>query len=316
MVKYSLSVILIVGLFLLSCSSEEPENPNQIIIDGSSTVFPISESIAEEFRKKHPGIEVSVAISGTGGGFQKFIQTDIDILNASREIQESENESAEKNDIEHVQLQIGYDGLAVVVNSENDWVDYLTVDELEEIWEPSSQNSITTWNDIREEWPEEELHLYAPGVASGTYDFFTEVIIGESGSSRGDFTSSEDDNTLVQGVGSDQYALGFFGMAYFKENQEQLKLVGIDEGAGESVKPTVETVSSGDYSPLSRPLFIYITREAAQDENVQMFVDFYLERVPQIIEDVGYVSMPDSAYQQQREKFEAFISEMDTTAVN
>lgn len=308
MVKNCLLFIIAI-FFGISCSSEKPDKTGASIqIDGSSTVFPITEAVAEEFRSKHPNIEVTVSVSGTGGGFQKFLKRNIDINNASREIEDKEIKIGEKDNLDYAQLTIGYDGLAVVVHPKNDWAEYLTVDELEKIWKPTAQNSITHWSDVRKEWPEKELNLYAPGIASGTYDFFTEVVVGESGKSRGDFTSSEDDNVLVQGVASDPNSLGFFGFAYYKEDQQQLKLLGIDDGAGEPVKPSVKTISNGEYTPFTRPLFIYVHREAAQKEAVQQFVNFYLERAPEIVAQVGYVPLPDSAYQEQKKKFEAFTS--------
>jgi phosphate transport system substrate-binding protein len=209
---------------------------------------------------------------------------------------------------------VAFDGLAVVVNPENDWVDYFTVQELKKIWEPDAQNNLTKWSQIRDDWPEEEIHLYGPGVASGTYDYFTEVIVGESGSSRGDFTASEDDNVLVQGVATDKYALGFFGLAYYEENAEKLKLVGVKAGDNEVVEPSLQTVSNGTYSPLSRPLFIYVSQEATQKENVQKFLNFYLNNAPQLAREIGYVPMPDSLYQVQKEKFEDFYSSADSSA--
>lgn len=307
------------GLLLASCGSgggNEDQLSGEIQIDGSSTVYPISEAVAEEFRREAPDVRVTVGVSGTGGGFQKFLRGDIDINNASREIQPSEIKTAEKNGIEYVRLSVAYDGLAVLIHPENDWVDYFTVEELKTIWEPEAQGEITHWSDVREEWPDEELHLFGPGVASGTYDYFTEAIVGESGSSRGDFTASEDDNVLVQGVSTDQYALGFFGLAYYAENKEKLKLAGVQNGSGEVVEPTMQTVSDGTYEPLSRPLFIYIRKEAAQQENVQQFVHFYLNNAPMLAEQIGYIAMPDSVYEVQRKKFEAFTAQTDSVPAN
>jgi phosphate transport system substrate-binding protein len=295
------------GLLLLLSACSQQDSANEIQIDGSSTVYPITEAVAEEFRQVAPDIRVTVGVSGTGGGFQKFIRGDIDINNASREIQSSEIELAKKQGVDYVQLAVAYDGLAVVVNPNNNWVDYFTVEELKKIWEPEAQGVVTQWSDIREGWPNEELHLFGPGVASGTYDYFTEAIVGKSGSSRGDFTASEDDNVLVQGVSTDRYALGFFGLAYYEENQNDLKLVAVDNGKGEPVKPSMETVSNGTYAPLSRPIFIYVSKEAALKEPVQRFVTFYLENASKLVKQIGYVPMPDSAYQNQLEKFQAFV---------
>lgn len=306
-------VLLLCGFFIYSCGSDDPSN--EIQIDGSSTVYPITEAVAEEFRKNLSGIRVTVGLSGTGGGFQKFLRGETDINNASREISPDEIELAKKNNVDYLQLSVAYDGIAVVVHPENDWVDYLTVQELKKIWEPESQGEVTHWNDIREEWPDEELHLFGPGVASGTFDYFTEAIVGESGSSRGDFTASEDDNVLVQGVSTDDGAIGFFGLAYYEENQDKLRLVPIKDGEGEPVEPSMETVSNNTYTPLSRPLFIYVREEAAKRQSIQDFVNFYLDNAPELARQIGYVPMPDSAYQAEKEKFKEFYSEAeaDTT---
>jgi len=201
-----IALAIFMGLFLSSCSGNKSEDSlsGEVQIDGSSTVFPITEAVAEEFRSEAPNVRVTVGVSGTGGGFQKFIRGDIDINDASREIKESEIQEAEESDVDYIRLSVAYDGLAVVVNPENDWVEHFTVEELKKIWEPAAQGTVTRWNQIHDDWPDEEFHLYGPGVASGTYDYFTEAIVGESGSSRGDFTASEDDNVLVQGIATDK----------------------------------------------------------------------------------------------------------------
>jgi phosphate transport system substrate-binding protein len=276
-------------------------------------VYPLTEAVAEEYRNEAPEVRVTVGRSGTGGGFQKFIRGDIDINNASREIQQSEAEVAEKNGIEYIELSVAFDGLSVVVHPENDWVDYVTVEELKKIWEPDAQGNITHWNDVRDEWPEEPLNLYGPGTASGTYDYFTEAIVGESGASRGDFTASEDDNVLVQGVSTDQNELGFFGLAYYEENSDKRKLVPVKDGDKDPVAPTVEDVAQNNYTPLSRPLFIYVTQEAAERPTSQDFVNFYLDNASNVAGSVGYVAMPDSLYAIEKEKFKAFYSQSDTT---
>lgn len=312
MVNKLFALFLFSSLFLISCGSGGPSK--EIQIDGSSTVFPITEAVAEEYRAEAPNTRVTVGLSGTGGGFQKFLRGEIDINNASRKITEGEKERAKKNGIEYVRLSVAYDGLAVVVHPENDWVDYMTVEELKKIWRPEAQGKINQWNDVRKEWPNKPLHLYGAGIASGTYDYFTEVIVGKSGSSRGDFTASEDDNVLVQGVSTDKYALGFFGLAYYEENQDKLKLVPIDNGEGPPVKPTAETVSKNTYAPLSRPLYIYVRKSAAQREHVQKFVNFYLNNAPKLARQVGYVAMPDSVYKAQKQKFKAFYTSSDSTA--
>ena len=293
--KY-LAILLISGIVLASCGSggnSENQLGGEIKIDGSSTVFPITEAVAEE-----------------------FLRGETDINDASRKIKPSEVSKAKEKNVDYVRLSVAYDGLAVLVNPKNDWVDHFTVQELKKIWEPSAQGKITHWNDIRSEWPDEELHLFGPGVASGTYDYFTEAIVGESGASRGDFTASEDDNILVQGVSTDKYALGFFGLAFYKENKEKLKLVGVKNSSGDIVKPTMETVSNGTYEPLSRPLFIYVSEQAAQEKNVQKFVHFYLNNAPKLAEQIGYIAMPDSVYQAQIDKFEEFVSSVDSVSSN
>jgi phosphate transport system substrate-binding protein len=312
--KKLLALVLFSGLFMYSCGSGG--SSQEIKIDGSSTVFPITEAVAEEFRSEAPNVRVTVGLSGTGGGFQKFLRGETDINDASREITPGEMETAKKNGIEYVRLSVAYDGLAVVAHPDNDWVDEITVEELKTIWEPSAQGEIMQWSDVREEWPNRPLTLFGPGTASGTYDYFTEAIVGQSGSSRGDFTASEDDNVLVQGVSTDETALGFFGLAYFEENQGKLKLVPVKDGDKDPVKPSMETVSEGTYTPLSRPLFIYIRKKAAQRESVQKFVNFYLDNAPTLARQIGYVPMPDSAYQAQKEKFKAFYSDTESMANN
>lgn len=304
---------LAVALLLASCGPKKSENEGsaslagEIKIDGSSTVYPITEAIAEEFRTVQPEIKVSVGVSGTGGGFKKFGRGEIDINDASRPIKESEMKACEESSIKYVQLQIAFDGLAVLVNPQNTWVDHLTVAELKKIWEPEAQGKITKWSQIRAGWPDEPFHLYGPGVASGTYDYFTEAIVGKSGSSRGDYTASEDDNVLVQGIAGDKNALGFFGHAYYEENKDKLKLVGVDNGAG-VVLPTTETVKNGTYAPLSRPVFIYVAKSAAQRPEVSAFVNFYLSHAMELVPDVGYIPLPDSEYKKEEAKFTSFLS--------
>lgn len=313
MVKHFL-IALIVSLLLISCGSGDPDGDQlsgRVRIDGSSTVFPITEAVAEEFRKVHPRVRVTVGVSGTGGGFQKFIRGETDINDASREIKSSEVELAEKSGVNYVRLSVAFDGIAVVVHPENDWVDDITVEELRRIWEPSAQGEVKEWSDIRLDWPDEELHLFGPGVASGTFDYFTEAIVGESGASRGDYTASEDDNVLVQGVSTDEYALGFFGLAYFEENQDKLKLVAVQEGDASPVEPSTQTVMEGTYSPLSRPLFIYVSESGAEKEEVVTFVDYYLNNAGQLAKSSGYVAMPDSAYEAQKEKFQQFLESVN-----
>lgn len=288
----------------------EGELAGNIQIDGSSTVYPITEAVAEEFRAEAPDVRVTVGVSGTGGGFKKFTRGDIDVVDASRQIKPSEDSLAQANGISYVELPVAYDGLTVVVNPENDWVKDITLEELKKIWEPAAQGTITRWNQIRPEWPDREIHLYGPGVESGTYDYFTEAIVGESGASRGDYTASEDDNVLVQGVSTDPNALGFFGYAYYEENQDKLKVVPVDDqndsnGQG-AILPTLETVKDGTYAPLSRPLFIYVNSKASARPEVVEFVNFYLDNAPTLSQEVGYIPMPAEMYQEQKQKFEQF----------
>jgi phosphate transport system substrate-binding protein len=305
------AVLIGVALLVSSCGSKEKNSDNlqgAISIDGSSTVYPITEAVAEEFRAEQPGVRITVGISGTGGGFKKFSRGEIDLNNASRPIKNEEAGTARENTISYLELRIAFDGLAVVVNPENSWVDDITVEELRKIWEPAAQGRIRRWSQIRNGWPDEEFHLYGPGVASGTYDYFTEAIVGTSGESRGDFTASEDDNVLVQGIAGDKNALGFFGLAYFEENQDKLKLVGVNAGSG-IVKPSIETVKNGTYSPLSRPVFVYVSNIAAKRPEVNAFVKFYLLNAASLVADVGYIPLPDSEYTEQQRKFETFAAE-------
>ncbi|MBL7870921.1 MAG: PstS family phosphate ABC transporter substrate-binding protein [Cyclobacteriaceae bacterium] len=303
-------LLITVLLFSFSCGQKEANNASEklsgdIRIDGSSTVYPITEAIAEEFRVKQPSINVTIGVSGTGGGFKKFCRGESDINDASRLIKESEVGACQEGGIKYVGLKVAYDGLAVLVNKENTWVDHFTVEELKKIWEPAAQGKITKWNQIRSTWPNTEFTLYGPGVASGTYDYFTEAIVGKSGSSRGDFTASEDDNVLVKGIAGDKNAIGFFGMAYYEENMEILKLAPVDNGKG-AVSPSQETVMNGSYAPLSRPVFIYVSEEALKKPEVSEFVRFYLSNARSIATDVGYVALPEQESKSEIAKFEAF----------
>lgn len=308
-------VLLIATIMgLSSCGSKSGDNNNsdsgnlsgEIKIDGSSTVYPITEAIAEEFRAVQPEVKITVGVSGTGGGFKKFSRGEIDINNASRPIKAAEAATAKENNLGYLELKVAFDGLVVVVNKENTWVNDITVDELKKLWEPDAQEKVTKWNQIRKEWPAEEIHLYGPGVASGTYDYFTEAIVGKSGSSRGDYTASEDDNVLVQGISGDKNAIGFFGLAYYEENKDVLKLVGVDAGKG-VVLPSLNTVKDGTYAPLSRPVFIYVTDTAAGRQHVRAFVDFYLTKADALVQDVGYIPLTQEEYKAQQEAFSSFV---------
>ncbi len=280
-----------------------------ILIDGSSTVAPISMAIAEEFQAQFPKMQVAVGISGTGGGFKKFCAGETDISDASRPIKASEMEVCQKNGIEYIELPVAYDGLAVVVNPRNDFASCLTVEELKKIWEPEAEGKITNWKQVRDTFPDRPLSLYGPGTDSGTYDYFTEAIVGKSGASRGDYLPSEDDNVLVQGVSGDEDALGFFGLAYYKENKDKIKLVAIDAGDGNCVLPSEETVMNGTYQPLSRPLFIYIRRSSIdQKPEIDAFIKFYLENAAKLSAEVGYIPLPEAIYQLALERYNKRIT--------
>ncbi|MDO8494700.1 MAG: PstS family phosphate ABC transporter substrate-binding protein [Deltaproteobacteria bacterium] len=296
------SLLAVVGFGFACSKSSKDKNALQgmIKIDGSSTVFPITEAVAEEFQKVHPGVRVTVGVSGTGGGFKKFALGEIDINDASRPIKESEMAQTSKNKIRYIELPVAYDGLSVLVNPKNTFVDHLTVAELKKIWEPAS--TVKKWNQIRPNWPDRPIHLYGPGVDSGTFDYFTEAINGKAQACRSDFMASEDDNVLVQGISGDENALGFFGYAYYKENQDKLKVVPIDGGKG-PVVPSEETINNGTYAPLSRPIFIYVSASAATRPEVKKFVEFYLETAPKLVHEVGYVSLPQENYISSAKRF-------------
>ncbi len=276
-----------------------------ILVDGSSTVAPITIAIAEEFQKLHPEVRVPVGISGTGGGFKKFCLGETDISNASRPIKKSEIEACAQNNLEYIELPVAFDGLAVMVNPANDFVTCLTVEELKKIWEPDAEGKVTSWAQVRAGFPDRPLSLYGPGVDSGTFDYFTEAIVGKAKASRGDFLASEDDNVLVQGIAGDPNALGYFGLAYYEENRDKLKLVAIDAGDGNCVLPTPETVANGTYNPLSRPLFIYVNRARTdQKDEIGLFLKFYLENAKKIVPDVGYIPLTDEIYSLALQRYE------------
>jgi phosphate transport system substrate-binding protein len=276
-------------------ATQAPRLSGSIAIDGSSTVFPITEAVAEEFRKEQPNVQVTVGIAGTGGGFTRFCNGETLIQDASRPITAKEIEACGAKAIEYIELPVAYDGLAVVVNPQNTWASCLTVAELKKIWEPTAQGTVTNWNQVRPGFPDAPLKLYGAGTDSGTFDYFTEVINGKAKDSRGDYTASEDDNTLVQGVAGDKNALGYFGLAYYEENKSKLKDVQVDGGKG-CVTPTQATVEGGTYVPLSRPLFIYVRKDAAAKPEVKAFVDYYLKNAATLASDVGYVKFPDKFY--------------------
>jgi phosphate transport system substrate-binding protein len=285
---------------------EGSSTPALIQVDGSSTVFPISEAVAEEFQKANPSVRVTVGISGTGGGFQKFCRGETDISDASRPIRPAEIETCAKAGIEYIELPIAYDGLAVVVNPKNSWAGSITVGELKTLWAPEAQGKVLRWNQVRGSWPDREIRLFGAGVDSGTYDYFTEAIVGKEGASRGDFTSSEDDNVLVQGVGSDELALGFIPIAYVEQNAAKLKVVPVEDGVADNgtgpILPSAATVRDGTYQPLSRPLFIYVATRAAERPEVQQFVSAYFTS-DALIREVGYVELTPQIYDLAKKHF-------------
>lgn len=261
----------------------------QIIIDGSSTVFPITEAVSEEFTNANPDVQVPVGFAGTGGGFKKFIAGETDISNASRPIKDTEAQALKDAGIEYTEVKVAYDGLTVVVNAANDWASDITVEELAMIWAPESK--VTLWSDVRPEWPAEKIGLYGPGSDSGTFDYFTEAINKKAGAIRTDYTPSEDDNVLVSGVAGDKYAMGFFGYAYYVENEGTLKALAIN-----GVAPSVETIKDGTYTPLSRPLFMYLKNSSLERPEVDAFVNYFLTEGTALVEEVGYVALTDAEY--------------------
>ena len=312
--------LLIIGLLatmvFVACSSDEQEpqeaNPTpdtkvvvpeatvpkaslegEIVIDGSSTVYPVSVAAAEDFRKEYPSVQIPVGISGTGGGFKKFTAGETVISDASRPIKDSERELAAENGVTFIELTVAYDGLSVLVNPNNDWATCLTTQQMNEIWKPDS--NVTNWNQIDPSYPDLEIILYGPDADSGTFDYFTEEINGDTGIIRDDFFPAVDDNVLVQGIAGDRGALGYFGYAYYVANADKLKLAGVDGGAG-CIEPSEETINNGSYSPLSRPLYIYVNVASLQREEVKAFVDFYLRNAADLAASVGYVGLPQQMY--------------------
>lgn len=296
------SVLVLSAVFALAaCGGESdagsegagPGLTGTVELDGSSTVFPIAEAVAEEFQIANPNVRVSVGISGSGGGFKRFCAGETDLSNASRPIKEGEVDDCAAAGVEFTELSVAWDGLSVIANPDNTFAQCLTVDELKRIWEPGS--SVTTWRDVRSEWPAEEIRLYGPGADSGTFDYFTETINGESGASRPDFQASEDDNILVQGVAGDRYALGYFGYAYYAENSSRLKLIEVDGGAG-CVAPSDETIEDGTYAPLARPLFVYVRNGALSRPEIRAYADFMLENAAELVPSTGYHALTAEQY--------------------
>jgi phosphate transport system substrate-binding protein len=303
---------ILIAIFGVGCDGgSTPSNSTStesavIKVDGSSTVFPITEAVAEEFQKEKQGkVHVTVGISGSGGGFKKFARGEIDVADASRPILADEMAQAKASGIEFLELPVAFDALTVVVNPQNDWVTSMTVAELKKIWEPEAQEKITHWNQVRAEWPNEKIALFGAGADSGTFDYFTEAIVGKAKASRGDFTASEDDNVLVQGIEGNKYALGYIPYAYFAPHSNRMKAVGIDWEKNKvkgPVMPSLETVLAGNYNPLSRPLFIYVSRKSLDKPAVKEFVEFYLKHAKTLATEVKYMPLPDTAYQMATER--------------
>jgi phosphate transport system substrate-binding protein len=293
-------LFLVVAAAVLASAAVAPKHAEaQVVkIDGSSTVFPITEAVAEEYQIQQRGkVRVTVGISGTGGGFKKFCRGETDISDASRPILKSEMDVCAQANIKYIELPIAYDALTVVVNAGNNWVDQITVAELKKMWEPPAQGRIKTWKQVNSQWPDKPLRLFGPGSDSGTFDYFTEAIVGKAKSSRGDYTASEDDNVLVQGVEADAGALGYFGYAYYAPHQDKMKALKIVNSKGAAVGPSESVVLDGSYEPLSRPLFIYINAESAKRPDVKQFVEFYLSEGAALAKEVKYVPLAASAYQ-------------------
>lgn len=295
----TLAVAAMMSLTMVACSGQQAEKKTElkgtIKIDGSSTVYPITQAVAEEFKTANPGIEITVGVSGTGGGFKKFVVGETDMNDASRKVKQEELDKAKANGIEMTEIQVAYDGIAVVVNKQNDWAKDMTAEELKKIWDKDSK--VQFWSDVRPEWPKEKIKLYGPGTDSGTFDYFTEAINGKEKQIRADFTASEDDNVLVQGVSGDKYAMGFFGLAYYEENMDKLNVVKVN-----GVEPTLETVKNGTYKPLSRPLFVYVSNKAMERPEIKEFLKFYLTKGRELVKETGYIPMEDAKYETELSK--------------
>ena len=291
-----LSMTVALGALFAAASVSAVAADLIIKIDGSSTVYPITEAVAEEYQKAKKGaVKVTVGIAGTGGGFKKFCRGEIDIADASRPILQKERDACKEAGIQYIEMPVAFDALTVVVNPKNDWAKNMTVAELKKIWEPAAQGKITRWNQVNPAWPDAPLKLFGAGSDSGTFDYFTEAIVGKAKSSRGDYTASEDDNVLVQGVNSDKNALGEFGFAYYAENQKKLRAVAVDSGKG-GVIPSAKAVENGSYQPLSRPIFIYVSTKAAEKPEVREFVEFYMQKGPALVKEVKYFPLPTKVY--------------------
>ncbi|WP_174613820.1 PstS family phosphate ABC transporter substrate-binding protein [Virgibacillus ihumii] len=316
-------IVSLTALFLAACGNAEgsgssnsnntsSENANAssedsatVKVDGSSTVFPIMEAVAEEYMIENPNAKVNIGVSGTGGGFEKFIAGETHISNASRPIEKEEKAALKESGIAFTEFKVALDGLSIVVNQENDWVDKLTVEQLKKMW--SEKGGVKTWSDLNKEWPDKEIKFFSPGADSGTFDYFSEVVLGEE-QIRKDATLSEDDNVLVQGVTGSKHGIGYFGYAYYAENKDQLRAIPIVNSDGKPVLPTMETIQSGEYNPFSRPLFIYVKNDALKNEMVYNFMEYTLKNAGEMAEAVGYVAMTDNAYEDALNKIKELAS--------
>jgi phosphate transport system substrate-binding protein len=297
-------LLLALSLVLAACSggssaSEGGGVSGKISIEGSSTVLPITQAAAEAFSQENPDVQISVGGAGTGDGFEAFCAGETQISDASRPIEPEEQQACADKGIEYIEIPIAYDGISVVVNGQNDFASDITLDELKTLWEPKAEDKITRWSKVRSEWPDQEITLYGPGTESGTFDFFTDEVVGEEGASRSDYQASEDDNVLVQGVAGDPSSLGYFGFSYYENNQDKLKALAVD-----GVQPNTDTIRSGEY-PLSRPLFIYVSTQALEENKaVEPFVDYYLDTLDQFVEQAKYVTLPSSLEKESYKQWE------------
>lgn len=293
---YGRAVLSLVAILITGCPSRD--SGQNIRVDGSSTVYPITEAVAEEYQKKEPKARVTIGSGGTGSGFAKFCRGEIGIADASRPIKKSEEASCEKNNVKFLELPIAYDGMVVVVHPKATWINNITTDELKRLFEPSAQGKLMKWNQLNPSWPDENIHLFSPGNDSGTFDYFTAAIVGKEKASRGDITSSEDDNVLVQGVATDTYALGYFGYAYYIENKDRLKALSINQ-----VAPSKSAILDRSYKPLSRPIFIYLAVTNPVNKATFDFVTFYLEKGSELVEKVGYIPLQESVLNLVKRRF-------------
>jgi phosphate transport system substrate-binding protein len=305
LIGHYIIILIILLVFSTGCRQTKTnigKLSGEVKVDGSSTVYPITEAVAEEFQKENPNVRVTVGTSGTGGGFNKFIAGEIDVNDASRPIKNEEKQKAEENNIKYVDFKVAYDGITIVVNPQNNWAKDITADELKKIWEPGSK--VAKWSDIRSDWTDEKIILFGPDTDSGTFDFFTEKIMGEAGKSRSEYTASADDNVLVEGVSGEKYSLGYFGYAYYKENKDKLKFLKVN-----GVAPNKDTILKGTYQPLSRPVFIYVNTKSFKRPELSAFVKYYINNAAQLVEDVGYVPIPKIDYQDQLKELEKLTKE-------